>query len=150
YHVTPNFKVVGVTLRHKGCDIPYHKSQDFTNSYIIGSGVSASVYAVFWKSTQTKYAIKKFAEGSAKDMILNEIEILEGVREKPISTTNGVFVKLYQKCWKHEPDKRPDIDQVISELNVINPKSHFNSKESDESILECDDEFSGCDVKLYY
>ncbi|CAI2174373.1 16554_t:CDS:2 [Funneliformis geosporum] len=82
-----------------------------------------------------------------------QFEILKGVREKPISTTNATFVKIYQKCWKHEPDERPDIEQVISDLNSIDPENHFdshsNNKESkliDE--LESEDEFSDCDVTL--
>ncbi|CAG8478035.1 17876_t:CDS:2 [Funneliformis caledonium] len=138
----------------------------------IGSGGSAFVYAAYWKSTQTKFAIKKFAEGFTKEMILNEIHLMEimrskvdfhpniirfygitnfeGVREKPMSTTNAIFVKLYQRCWEREPYERPDIDQVISELNSIDPKIHFISKENDESEIKDDDDFSNCDVTLYY
>ncbi|CAI2193833.1 9494_t:CDS:2, partial [Funneliformis geosporum] len=78
------------------------------------------------------------------------IEILKGVREKPIPTTNRIFVKLYQKCWKHEPDERPDIDQVILELNSIDPESEYYSKEDGESEkIENEDDFSDCDVKFY-
>ncbi|GBC01006.1 hypothetical protein RclHR1_04030001 [Rhizophagus clarus] len=28
------------------------------------------------------------------------------------------------QCWKHDPDKRPDIYTVISELNLINPENN--------------------------
>ncbi|CAB4432526.1 unnamed protein product [Rhizophagus irregularis] len=37
--------------------------------------------------------------------------ILNGVREEPIPNTNVKFIKLYQQCWRHEPDERPDADQ---------------------------------------
>ncbi|CAB4400961.1 unnamed protein product [Rhizophagus irregularis] len=47
-----------------------------------------------------------------------------GLREKPIQNTNAAFVELYQKCWEHEPDKRPDIRQVNSELNSIDSKNN--------------------------
>ncbi|CAI2176284.1 10965_t:CDS:2 [Funneliformis geosporum] len=281
-------------LCHNGCDIPYYNSQDFTVLSVIGFGGSALVYTAYWKTTQIKLAIKQFAEGSTKEMILNEvylmgimrktgdfhpniirfhgimnlndetnyelileyadggtlgkylkdnaisfdwesqlkfakeiaiklsdfgcsclqgsvtkaargvigvipymdpkifenplydftkksdiyslgvlfweltsrsspfnfettddtsiqIEILKGLRENHISTTNDVFVKIYQKCWEHEPDDRPDIDLIVSELNNI---GHFNHKELEESEineeLELYDDFSGCDVKLYY
>ncbi|CAG8675800.1 912_t:CDS:2, partial [Funneliformis caledonium] len=167
---TQEFKVLSVKLQC--CDIPYHESQDFKFFSAIGSGRSASVYAAYWKSTQTKFAIKKFAEGSTKEVILNEFRsivlgitscsspfkfetanktvsqqaILNGEREISISTTNSAFVKLYQKCWEHEPDLRPDIGQVISELNSIDSKSHCNTIENYESEITVEDDFSGCDA----
>ncbi|CAI2164180.1 8723_t:CDS:2 [Funneliformis geosporum] len=49
-----------------------------------------------------------------------QIEILKGVRELPIPTTNHKFVRLYQKCWHNKPDERPDIKKVISALSNIN------------------------------
>ncbi|CAI2169192.1 9192_t:CDS:2 [Funneliformis geosporum] len=86
---------------------------------VIGYGAFSSVYAACLKHTQSKVAIKKFDEGSTEGIILNELKILERIREKPILTTNDRFVKLYQKCWQHEPNERPEINQVISELNSI-------------------------------
>ncbi|CAI2169188.1 9190_t:CDS:2 [Funneliformis geosporum] len=137
-------------LRLEDCDTRKFDFQNFNvkKHFLIGSGAFASVYYAYWKGTQTKFAIKKFAEGSTKEIILNEIrcmklvnyhpniigfcgvtrfeddtsiqfEILKGVREIPIPTTNGRFVKLYQKCCQHEPNERPEINQVISELNSI-------------------------------
>ncbi|CAG8553141.1 16520_t:CDS:2 [Funneliformis caledonium] len=118
-----DYDTQNLSVKLQGCDIPYHEPQEFNNFSIIGSGSYAS------------------------------LEILDGKREKPISTTNGRFVKLYQRCWKHEPDERPNIDQVISELNSIDPKSHFDSKEYEDNEiideLENEDDLSGCDVQLY-
>ncbi|PKC03080.1 hypothetical protein RhiirA5_424302, partial [Rhizophagus irregularis] len=42
-------------------------------------------------------------------------------------------------CWEHEPDNRPNIRQVISELNSISPKNNnisitFTPEESEESV----------------
>ncbi|CAI2188525.1 18347_t:CDS:2, partial [Funneliformis geosporum] len=76
-----------------------------------------------------------------------QVEILKGVREKLISTTNGKFVNLYQKCWQHEPDERPDIYQVISELNSItdsNSEESVITKETDND--ENEDHFFDCDI----
>ncbi|CAB5365074.1 unnamed protein product [Rhizophagus irregularis] len=58
--------------------------------------------------------------------------------EEPIQNTNAIFVELYQKCWEHEPDNRPNIHQVISELNSLSPENNnisitFTPKESEES-----------------
>ncbi|CAI2169186.1 9189_t:CDS:2 [Funneliformis geosporum] len=116
------------------CDTRDFDFQKFKLHSVIGSGAFSSVYAACLKDTPSKFAIKKFAEGYKEEIILNEVcdtsiqfEILKGVREIPIPTTNGRFVKLYQKCWQPEPNERPEINQVISELNNIN---HFYSKES--------------------
>ncbi|CAB4427075.1 unnamed protein product [Rhizophagus irregularis] len=45
-------------------------------------------------------------------------------REEPVLNTNVKFIELYQKCWKHEPDERPNISQVNSELNSIDSKNN--------------------------
>ncbi|CAB5194299.1 unnamed protein product [Rhizophagus irregularis] len=55
-----------------------------------------------------------------------------------MQNTNAIFVELYQKCWEHEPDNRPNIHQVISELNSISPENNnilttFTPEESEES-----------------
>ncbi|RGB23609.1 hypothetical protein C1646_774252, partial [Rhizophagus diaphanus] len=55
-------------------------------------------------------------------------EIFEGKREDPLPDTNSKFVALYQKCWKCEPDERPDICEVISVLNSIDPIKSENNK----------------------
>ncbi|CAB4419239.1 unnamed protein product [Rhizophagus irregularis] len=66
------------------------------------------------------------------------LHILNGLREEPIQNTNAIFIGLYQKCWEHEPDNRPNIHQVISELNSISPEKNnisttFTPEESEES-----------------
>ncbi|CAG8661008.1 6743_t:CDS:2 [Funneliformis caledonium] len=78
-----------------------------------------------------------------------QLEILKGTREMPVSATNRIFVNLYKECWEHEPEERPDIDQVILRLNSI-PKSHFDSKENEESEIIDELDLSDCDVQLYY
>ncbi|CAB5396541.1 unnamed protein product [Rhizophagus irregularis] len=52
------------------------------------------------------------------------MNIRNGIREKPVKDTNDKFVALYEKCWQHEPDDRPKIQQVNSELNLINPEKN--------------------------
>ncbi|CAB4405890.1 unnamed protein product [Rhizophagus irregularis] len=50
--------------------------------------------------------------------------------EEPISGTIIEFVTLYRRCWRHEPQKRPDINEIMSELKNID---HIDSKNSNES-----------------
>ncbi|CAB4409788.1 unnamed protein product [Rhizophagus irregularis] len=84
------------------------------------------------------------------------LDIYNGIRENPIPNTNIKFVALYQKCWKYEPNERPDICEVISDLNSIDPiKSEnnelltdFDSKESEKSALTKkieDQDLSNCE-----
>ncbi|CAB4427398.1 unnamed protein product [Rhizophagus irregularis] len=56
-----------------------------------------------------------------------------GEREKPIPSTNVKYIELYQKCWEHEPDERPDIVQVNSALSSINSSAIFNLEKSEDS-----------------
>ncbi|CAB4404697.1 unnamed protein product [Rhizophagus irregularis] len=47
------------------------------------------------------------------------MEILQGLRESPIPDTLEDYVKIYKDCWDGEPDNRPTINQVVTELQVI-------------------------------
>ncbi|GBC47189.2 kinase-like domain-containing protein [Rhizophagus irregularis DAOM 181602=DAOM 197198] len=46
------------------------------------------------------------------------MEILHGLREKPIPNTPDDYTKLYTDCWNNEPDNRPTINQVVAKLHV--------------------------------
>ncbi|CAI2165409.1 13283_t:CDS:2 [Funneliformis geosporum] len=62
--------------RLKDCGISYNEPQDYNVHSEIGSGGFASVHDAFWKSTQTKFAIKTFTNKSTNEMILHEIIIM--------------------------------------------------------------------------
>ncbi|GBB86952.1 hypothetical protein RclHR1_01340019 [Rhizophagus clarus] len=47
-------------------------------------------------------------------------EISRGKREVPVPNTPIDYVNLYKKCWQHNPDDRPDMEQVLSNLKLIN------------------------------
>ncbi|CAB4480987.1 unnamed protein product [Rhizophagus irregularis] len=149
-----------------------HEPQNFKNFAEISLEGSALVHIVDWKNT--KVVIKKLVKSSMKEAI-NEIcltglispypniitfygvtklkEILNGVREKPIPNTNVKFIELYQKCWEHEPDKRPNIRQVNSELSSIDSENNNNvctvfyskEKKTSEEIEIEDSDLSNCD-----
>ena len=56
------------------CDyVRYYNHGDFKNFSMVGSGGSASVHVAEWKNTRAKFAIKKFAESSTEEEIINEV-----------------------------------------------------------------------------
>ena len=46
-------------------------------------------------------------------------KILDGERESPIEGTLPEYIKLYEQCWDHEPNKRPNIQNVLNKFNQI-------------------------------
>ncbi|GBC02859.1 hypothetical protein RclHR1_04870002 [Rhizophagus clarus] len=103
-----------------------------------------SLGVIFWELTSCKSPF----DFETKSNDLFEIfkiksDILNGKREKPISNTNYKFVALYRNCWQHEPDERPDIRQVILEINdteSTNVPNNFNFEEI-ETAENLDEDF---------
>ncbi|PKY17039.1 hypothetical protein RhiirB3_429563 [Rhizophagus irregularis] len=57
---------------------------------------------------------------------------------------------LYIECWRNKPDERPEINQVISELNNVNPEINFNFQVNElTEELKNEDGFSDCDLSNY-
>ncbi|CAB5386182.1 unnamed protein product [Rhizophagus irregularis] len=48
------------------------------------------------------------------------LEILNGRREIPTSDAPIDYVNTYKRCWQDNPNDRPDMQQVLSELKSIN------------------------------
>ncbi|CAB5369898.1 unnamed protein product [Rhizophagus irregularis] len=48
------------------------------------------------------------------------LEILNGKRETPVSGTPIDYINIYTECWRNNPDDRPDIQQIVSDLKLIN------------------------------
>ncbi|CAB4485392.1 unnamed protein product [Rhizophagus irregularis] len=63
----------------------------------------------------------------SKNVLALMSEITDGKREIPISSTPVDYINIYTKCWQNNPDDRPDIQQVVSDLKLINSKT--NEKE---------------------
>ncbi|CAB4432524.1 unnamed protein product [Rhizophagus irregularis] len=92
------------------------------------------------------------------DVDTEVFDILNGVREEPIPNTNVKFIKLYQQCWRHEQDERPDANQIVSELNEIDSENNFNFEENENEKIkivaelkseEIKDDFSDCHLSNY-
>ncbi|CAB4408622.1 unnamed protein product [Rhizophagus irregularis] len=99
-----------------------------------------SLGVIFWELTSCS---SPFNYETRNDNAFIILKILGGEREKPIPNTNDKFIALYEKCWRQEPDERPDIHKVNSELIKIidstDPK--FNTslvnkfKESETTVI---------------
>ncbi|CAB5386192.1 unnamed protein product [Rhizophagus irregularis] len=50
----------------------------------------------------------------------------DGKREIPVAGTPDEYVKIYTKCWQGNPDNRPYMRQVFSELKSINLANEQN------------------------
>ncbi|GBC35501.2 kinase-like domain-containing protein [Rhizophagus irregularis DAOM 181602=DAOM 197198] len=83
-------------------------------------------WAVLWlhDSDIIHGELNKFDRNQITLIILG---IIDGEREIPIPNTN--------KCWQHEPQKRPDINEVILELDNIHLIDSENNNESSHSEL---------------
>src|SRR5438045_9706151 len=106
-----------------------------------------------------------------KEKILFQIQMVNLLRFIKVSIKNYYYFVIFLLqskfnlllfclgCWQHEPDKRPDIYQIISELKEFNNignnvltlvSTNFNSKENGiTEVLENEDyfdSFSDCDL----
>ncbi|CAG8771655.1 12531_t:CDS:2, partial [Racocetra persica] len=66
------------------------------------------------------------------------VDIKNGVRETHIKGTPSTYIKIYSDCWQHDPDSRPDIQQVFLNLKnlITNYKQSINSIAQDSNTLE--------------
>ncbi|GES81573.1 kinase-like domain-containing protein [Rhizophagus clarus] len=121
-------------LKESDCDntevwgvMPYVDPKAFDQETSYKMNEKSDIYCLgflFWELTSRKSPF----DGLGDDDIT--LKILSGVREKPVPNTNGEFIDLYQKCWNQEPDERPNISQINSELNSIDSKNNNASSVS--------------------
>src|SRR6266498_1988600 len=57
------------------------------------------------------------------------------LREKPIKITPLEYQQLYQKCWDHDPEKRPDINQVYEMLSQFNINDTNDTNKQQYSLV---------------
>ncbi|PKY18827.1 kinase-like protein [Rhizophagus irregularis] len=141
------------------------KIADFGRSRLHGSVISKKEKAfgprvLFWKLTTRKSPFDfETKNNDPFEIIKIKTNILEGVRERPSPSTNHKFVTLYERCWQCEPHERPEIGQLISELNNIESlvvPCSFSFKEietTDESHESENEEVNvpcyDCDINKY-
>ncbi|CAB4373841.1 unnamed protein product [Rhizophagus irregularis] len=74
-----------------------------------------SVGVLLWEISSGR---KPFESYYPKQKLL--LEILNGKRETPIPNTPIDYINIYTKCWNINPQNRPDMQQVLSLLQLIN------------------------------
>ncbi|CAB4416295.1 unnamed protein product [Rhizophagus irregularis] len=74
----------------------------------------------------------------------NTINISQGLRETPFPNTPKDYVKIYTDCWNNEPDNRPTISQVITNLKDFQKYNLNTVKQKDQ----LSDEDRGVTVQL--
>ncbi|GBC02390.1 hypothetical protein RclHR1_00460028 [Rhizophagus clarus] len=134
-----------------------------------------SLGVVFWELTSRSPPFGFESDLDQNQIMQITLGIVNGKRETPIPNTNSKFITLYEKCWQYEPQKRPDISEVTSELNKIHPidaennNNSSSSKPNESKIMEqpenecfesssfedCHskedfDSLEDCDINLYY
>ncbi|GBB98873.1 hypothetical protein RclHR1_03350004 [Rhizophagus clarus] len=138
--------------------IPYMDPRTFNQETTYKINEKCDIYSLgvlFWELTSRS---SPFNYETREDHISLMLDILSGLREESIPITNVKFVELYQKCWKFESDKRPEIRQVNSELNSIDSVdnniastfySNINEKieNEDSDLSNCEED---CDINKYY
>ena len=90
-----------------------HKRNEKSDIYSLG--------VLFWEISSGK---PPFSETFIYKISL---DIVKGIRETQIDKTPLKYQQLYEKCWKEEPNQRPDIDEIYKIL--IEMKSQFNNNE---------------------
>ncbi|RIB06901.1 kinase-like domain-containing protein [Gigaspora rosea] len=85
------------------------------------------------------------------------INISNGDREIPVEGSPPEYIKIYTECWQHDPESRPDIQHVFSNLknlnfdngqvtNIITQNS--NALKTQKSIRVNQDDQSRADIRL--
>ncbi|RIB28500.1 kinase-like domain-containing protein [Gigaspora rosea] len=85
-----------------------YKCDEMSDIYSLG--------VIFWEISSGRPPFCNFENRMAIIM-----HILNGNRETPVENTPDDYVKLYQRCWDQEPEKRPEIKAVLEELNMQFP-----------------------------
>ncbi|CAG8850996.1 23697_t:CDS:2, partial [Gigaspora margarita] len=101
---------------------------DFKNHQEVDKGGSAMIYSANFQ--RQKYALKSLDDNINKEWdnkkvkeFLNEyaiaIKTFNGGREEMIPGTPQGYADIYKNCWSPEPEKRPKLDDILSNLDKL-------------------------------
>jgi serine/threonine protein kinase len=104
-----------------------HKPDQFSDIYGLG--------VIMWEISSGKPPFYNSPFGNSGNQVLLTMAIMvRKTREQPVPNTPEEYAQLYQQCWDHEPNMRPDIEQVCNRLEgflfnkpVITGKSLTNN-----------------------
>ncbi|RGB37530.1 kinase-like domain-containing protein [Rhizophagus diaphanus] len=103
--------------------IPYIDPKMFVTSSYYSLSKKSDVYSIgvlLWEISSCRPPFK--------DMPGLAIRISQGLRETPIPKTPKDYENLYTDCWKHEPNDRPIIQNVVARLEAIMTKYNINAR----------------------
>ncbi|PKC66373.1 kinase-like protein [Rhizophagus irregularis] len=131
--------------------IPYVDPKSFNNQYNNYNksknyklNKKSDVYSVGVLMWQISSGRRPFYADDEKYDIGLALAIQKGERENIIDGTPVEYGRIYTKCWKHEPDERPDMQEVVSILrsiifldqhHIINDYNDNNIKKKEDSLL---------------
>ncbi|GBC27375.2 kinase-like domain-containing protein [Rhizophagus irregularis DAOM 181602=DAOM 197198] len=108
--------------------VPYIDPQHFqeqTNndnySYHYRPNKKSDVYSVgvlLWEISSGEKPFKSYDKFYLRLKLM--LEISNGKRESPIPNTPIDYLNIYKECWQNNPDDRPDMQKVFSDLKSIN------------------------------
>ncbi|PKY55767.1 hypothetical protein RhiirA4_448493 [Rhizophagus irregularis] len=120
--------------------INYHDYNEFQDMECIGVGGFGNVYRANWKSSDTVVALKSLTNGkdSMKEVV-NEIKLMHRINfHENIIQFFGITSN--PKCWQENPGGRPEMQQIFSELKLVNVNT---SELIEKCIKEKDIEYYG-------
>ncbi|RIA98229.1 kinase-like domain-containing protein [Glomus cerebriforme] len=114
--------------------VPYVEPKIFNRKR--DSNNQLQIYSLNKKSDVYSIGVLLWEISSGRPPFCNEpydiglaIEILQGLRETPITNTSKDYIKIYTDCWNGEPEDRPTINQVVNELKMIIIKENIIIKD---------------------
>ncbi|CAB4417904.1 unnamed protein product [Rhizophagus irregularis] len=113
--------------------VPYADPRSF-NTQNFQLDKTSNVYSIGILLWQISSGYRPFRdEGYNVKLIL---DIVSGKREKIIDGTPEEYSKLYAECWNYEPQKRPDMQQVVSTLNQLRSSNNFQDNNPSDNATE--------------
>ncbi|CAB4393313.1 unnamed protein product [Rhizophagus irregularis] len=131
--------------------IPYVDPKSFNDKEKYKLNKKSDVYSVGVLLWQISSGHRPFHEDDYGPSLM--LSILNGKREKIIDGTPVRYSKLYTECWGDEPNKRPNIQEIISTLESINSLIEIDAiidgkKVSYSMVVETDSELSKKTIDL--
>ncbi|CAB5388587.1 unnamed protein product [Rhizophagus irregularis] len=96
---------------------PHHFKNQTKNDNKNLPSKKSDVYSVGVLLWEISSGQKPFGSNDASFLLY---DIINGKRETPISDTPVDYVNIYTSCWQDNPDDRPDMRKVLSELMLVN------------------------------
>ncbi|CAB4388367.1 unnamed protein product [Rhizophagus irregularis] len=96
---------------------PHHFKNQTKNDNKNLPSKKSDVYSVGVLLWEISSGQKPFGSNDASFLLF---DIINGKRETPISDTPVDYVNIYTSCWQDNPDDRPDMRKVLSELMLVN------------------------------